>query len=524
MEYIPNFIARKHGREPIKYDLPEMEEYLKDTYGITVYQEQVMLLSQKLGGFSKGDADVLRKAMGKKQIATLNKMKLQFIEGAQAKGHPKDKLEKIWTDWEAFAQYAFNKSHSTCYAFIAYQTAYLKAHYPSEYMAAVLNNAGSIDKITFFMEECKKMGLVVLGPDINESQNGFAVNNKGEIRFGFSGMKGVGEAAIDNIIAERNKNGLFKDVFDLVKRVNLRSVGKRSLESLIYSGAFDEFKEMHRAQYFVQNTGEISSLEKILKFGSVFQSQVSSSSNTLFGEMQMPEIVPPKLPNCDLWPLIQKLDFEKEVTGMFISGHPLDNFKFELQHYGIIPLSEYNQVKVAINERPSSRQFRLAGLVVDAQHRLTKNGKKFGVLHLEDFSSKSEFTLWSEDYVKFQNYLSPGQILLIEGGFKERFNSGSFEFKIFKLHLLDTIKTSLTKQISLDVEPQNIDENFINFFDDNMKKYPGNTSLKFNIIDHSVQKKLPLSTLGTGFSVNDEMIEFLTAKSNYVGITVVTHQ
>ena len=235
--YIPNYIERKHGRQEIVYDLPEMEEFLKDTYGITVYQEQVMLLSQKLAGFSKGDADILRKAMGKKQRAVLDKMKEQFIEGAKKNNHPVSKLEKIWTDWEAFAQYAFNKSHSTCYALVAYQTAYLKAHYPSEYMAAVLNHAGAIDKITFFMEECKSMGLTVLGPDINESQKGFAVNKKGEIRFGFSGMKGVGEAAIENIIEEREKRGTFTSIFDMIKRVNQRTVNKKSLESLASPGA-----------------------------------------------------------------------------------------------------------------------------------------------------------------------------------------------------------------------------------------------------------------------------------------------
>ncbi|MEO8772536.1 MAG: DNA polymerase III subunit alpha, partial [Ferruginibacter sp.] len=359
MSYIPQFIARKHGREKVEYDLADMEEYLKETYGVTVYQEQVMLLSQKLAGFSKGDADVLRKAMGKKQIAVLNKMKVQFIDGATAKGHPKDKLEKIWKDWEAFAQYAFNKSHSTCYAFVAYQTAYIKAHYSSEYMAAVLNHAGSIDKITFFMEECKRMGLTVLGPDINESQSGFAVNKKGEIRFGFSGLKGVGEAAIDNIIEEKNKHGHFKDVYDLVKRVNLRSVNKKSLESLVYSGAFDCFKEIHRAQYFYQAPGDAVSLEKIIKFGAVFQAQSVNASNTLFGDLQMPDIVPPKISPCQPWQLVEELDFEKEVTGMYMSGHPLDNFKFELKHYNITPLNDFNDVKNAVGVVPTSKQFRL---------------------------------------------------------------------------------------------------------------------------------------------------------------------
>ncbi|MDB5249879.1 MAG: dnaE, partial [Segetibacter sp.] len=285
MAYIPDYVERKHGRQEITYDVPDMAEYLEETYGITVYQEQVMLLSQKLAGFSKGDADVLRKAMGKKQIAILNKMKTQFIEGATKKGHPADKLDKIWSDWEAFAQYAFNKSHSTCYAFVAYQTAYLKAHYPSEYMAAVLNHAGSIEKITFFMEECKRMGLMVLGPDINESNKGFAVNKRGEIRFGMMGLKGVGENAIECILEERKKRGPYSSIFDLVKRVNLRAASKKSLESLAYSGAFDCFKEFHRAQYFVNKETNITGLDIIIQFGHRFQAQAQSTSNSLFGDM-----------------------------------------------------------------------------------------------------------------------------------------------------------------------------------------------------------------------------------------------
>ncbi|MBS1731805.1 MAG: DNA polymerase III subunit alpha, partial [Bacteroidetes bacterium] len=446
MSYIPQFVARKHGREVVSYDLPDMEEYLEETYGITVYQEQVMLLSQKLAGFSKGDADVLRKAMGKKQKAVLDKMKVQFIEGASAKGHPKDKLEKIWTDWEAFAQYAFNKSHSTCYAFVAYQTAYLKAHYPGEYMAAVLNHAGSIEKITFFMEECKRMGIKVLGPDINESSNGFAVNQNGEIRFGFSGLKGVGEAAIENIVEERTKHGQYKDIYDLVKRVNLRSVNKKSMESLAYSGAFDCFKDVHRAQYFYQVPGDVMGIEKVLKFGAIYQSQSANASNTLFGDLQMPEIVPPKLPICQPWQLVEQLDFEKEVTGMYMSGHPLDNFKFELKHYNITSLEDFNEIKNATGITPTSRQLRVAGLVIDAQHRLTKTGKNFGVLHIEDFSGKSEFMLWSEDYVKYSNYLEKGMIVMIEGAFRQRFNSDNYEFKISRLHLLDTVKSTLTRE------------------------------------------------------------------------------
>jgi DNA polymerase III subunit alpha len=522
MSYIPDYIDRKHGKKQVEYDLPDMEEHLKETYGITVYQEQVMLLSQKLAGFSKGDADVLRKAMGKKQIAVLNKMKAQFIEGATAKGHAAEKLEKIWVDWEAFAQYAFNKSHSTCYAFVAYQTAYLKAHYPSEYMAAVLNHAGSIDKITFFMEECKRMGLTVLGPDINESQNGFAVNAKGEIRFGFSGLKGVGEKAIEDIIIERDKHGAFKTIFDLAKRCNQKSVNKKSMESLAYSGTFDCFKDFTRAQYFYQAPGDVSGLEKIIKFGNVFQQQSASTTNTLFGDMAMPEISTPKLSICEPWPLVQQLDYEKEVTGMYISGHPLDNYKFEMRHYNITPLADYVEFKNTVNSSLTpAKQFRVAGLVIDAAHRLTKTGKNFGILTIEDFSGKSEFMLWSEDYVKYQNYLEKGMIVLVEGGFKQRYNSPEYQFNLSKIHLLETVKISLTKQVVIDVQPQFINEDLINFIDTNVKNNPGKTSIKFNVKDLRNNYKVGMYSLEKGFTMNDEMALFLNDNKD-VDVSVVT--
>ena len=520
--YIPDYIDCKHGRKPVIFDLPDMEEHLKETYGITVYQEQVMLLSQKLAGFSKGDADVLRKAMGKKQLDVLNKMKEKFILGANAKGHPNDKLEKVWKDWEAFAQYAFNKSHSTCYAFVAYQTAYLKAHYPSEYMAATLNHAGSIDKITFFMEECKRMGLKVLGPDINESQNGFAVNQKGEIRFGFSGLKGVGENAIENIIEERTKHGHYKSIFDLVKRVNQRSANKKSLESLIYAGAFDCFKEYIRAQYFYQAPGDTQALEKIIKFGNVFQAQSSNSANTLFGDLQMPDVQPPKLLTCEPWPLSVQLDYEKEVTGMYMSGHPLDNFKFEMQHYNISSLADYNEYKAVVNTLSNpGKQFRVAGLVVDCQHRMTKTGKNFGILSIEDYSGKSEFMLWSEDYVKYSNYLDKGLIVLVEGGFKPRYNTDQYEFKLSKIHLLETVKPMLTKLVQIDVHPRMVSEEFVNFIETNIKSNPGRTMLKVVINDNRNNYKIGLSSIGNGFTMNDDMAVFLNENVD-VSVSVTT--
>lgn len=510
--YIPNYIDRKHGREAIQYDLPEMEEYLQETYGITVYQEQVMLLAQKLAGFSKGDADVLRKAMGKKQIAVLNKMKTQFIDGATKNLLPAEKLEKIWTDWEAFAQYAFNKSHSTCYAYVAYQTAYLKAHYPSEYMAAVLNNAGSIDKITFFMEECKRMGLKVLGPDINESLKGFAVNSKGEIRFGLGGLKGVGEAAVETIIEERKKGGSFSNIFDFIKRINQRTVNKKTLESLAFAGGFDCFTDFHRAQYFNVPEGEmISGLEKIIKYGQVMATQNATSTNTLFGDLPISmEIPPPRIQECEPWPLIKKLDQEKEVAGIFLSGHPLDNYKFEMRHYGITPIADFNEFKEAIKMHPNpGRPFRLVGLVADAQHRIAKSGNKYGFFIIEDYSGKTEFPLFSENYLRLTPILQPGSIVLINGYFKNRYNKEEFEFVVGAVSLAETMKRNMTKTITIEAHPQDITPEMLAFVENNMKSNQGEATLKFVLSEPKNKMKISLVTSGTGFLMNEEMIEFL---------------
>jgi DNA polymerase-3 subunit alpha len=511
LAYIPNFIDRKHGREPISYDLPEMEDILAETYGITVYQEQVMLLSQKLANFSKGDADILRKAMGKKQKAVLDKMKTQFITGATKNGHNAATLEKIWTDWEAFAQYAFNKSHSTCYAFVAYQTAYLKAHYPSEYMAAVLNHAGAIEKITFFMEECKRMGLPVLGPDINESQKGFAVNSKGEIRFGLGGLKGVGEAAIEAIVEERRK-GAYTSIFDLIKRVNQRAVNKKSLECLAYSGAFDCFADIHRAQYFFTPPGDTSTgMEKIVRFGNIYQSQAASTSNTLFGDLQMPEVTVPKLPDCPPWTLTELLDHEKDITGIFLSGHPLDHFRFEMKHYGINTIAEFNELKENVTGHPNPfRTLKIAGLVADAQHRTTRNGKQFGVFHIEDYSGKTEIALFGEDYVKFKDHFSLGNVLFVTGNFKTRWNSTTdFEFKLSGVMLLETVKRVLTRQVQIGLHPKLVNEALVTFVDNNVRANPGKSSIKFVLYEPRSNYKVSMYTLEKGFEMNDEMTAFL---------------
>lgn len=514
MAYIPQYVDRKHGREEVSYDVPEMEEYLKETYGITVYQEQVMLLAQKLASFSKGDADVLRKVMSKKDPKTLDKMKSKFIEGATANGHPKDKLEKIWTDWEAFAQYAFNKSHSTCYAYVAYQTAYLKSRYPAEYMAAVLNHANAIEKLTFNMEECKRMGIKVLGPDINESLKGFAVNEAGEIRFGLGGLKGVGDAAIENIIKERRQDGPYKDVFDFIRRVNQKAVNKRTLESLIYAGGFDRFPQLHRAQYFCIAEGETQTgLEKITKFGSIVQAQTINSTNTLFGDLPaVMDIKHPHIPNCAQWSLTEQLDKEKEVTGIYLSGHPLDHYKFEMQHYGITNIQDFNEVKESQLLAGAGKTYKLISLVSVANHRISRQGNKFGSFVLEDYSGKTEIVLFGDDYVRYNAYLQAGQAIFIIGAFKQRFNKAEFEFKVSSIALAENIKRQLTKQVQLEMDVRNIQKETIEFLEENIKKYPGKSGLRVIVSEPKAALKASLITMDSGIEMNNDLIHFLEDK------------
>ncbi|ASZ12447.1 DNA polymerase III subunit alpha [Chitinophaga pendula] len=521
LEYIPLFIRRKHGLEPVQYDLAEMEEYLNDTYGITVYQEQVMLLSQKLANFSKGDADVLRKAMGKKQKAVLDKMKKQFMDGCAVNGHDLKVCDKVWTDWEAFASYAFNKSHSTCYAFVAYQTAYLKAHYPAEYMAAVLNNASNIEKITFFMEEAKRMGIDVLPPDVNESFKGFAVNKQGQIRFGLAGLKGVGEAAIENLLEERQKDGLYKNIFDFIKRVNQRAVNKKSLEALVMSGAFDCFPELHRAQYFHKpDNDNTNGLDKIVKFGQ----QVSAGSPTaggLFGFDELPEVEPPKIPPCDLWPLIQKLNNEREVTGIYISGHPLDDYRFEQRFYNMNSVQELVEYQAEISTPGSTggksreRNFRLAVYVSGAQERISRNNRQFGIMSIEDYSGKFEFALWSEDFIRFGPYLKAGLCLYVNGGFKsKRFNDNEYEFKVNSIQLLQEVKKTHTKQVYLATRPKFITREFVDFLCDNFSRHPGNSQLSVQLKDLDDNLTVKLHTFNKHIEMNDELAHYLTKEPN----------
>jgi DNA-directed DNA polymerase III (polc) len=508
LEYIPNFIKRKNGEEAITYDLPEMEEYLSDTYGITVYQEQVMLLSQKLAGFSKGDADVLRKAMGKKQKAVLDKMKSQFVDGAKAKGHPEDKLNKVWTDWEAFAQYAFNKSHSTCYAFVAYQTAYLKAHYPSEFMAAVLNNQGNIDKIKFYMEECQRMGLAVLGPDVNESLKGFSVNKESVIRFGMNAIKGVGESAVEDIIMEREASGPYTTVFDFISRVNQRTVNKKSLESLVLAGAMDGFNDMHRAQYFyAPPTDPVSGMERLVRFGNQFQATSSMATNSLFGASTMPEVKPPVMPVCEPWTLSELLDREKEVIGIYLSAHPLDGFKFEMDNYHFTNISDIDASR--------GRTIRIAGFVTDAGHMTTKKGSKFGKMILNDYTGNQEIVFWENNYVQYGNFLVNGQKLMIEGVYAEhKYRPGVMEFQIARIMLLDEVRKKLTKKVHILVPLHKVDRQLVTFLKDNQKKHPGNTDFIIQVVDETARVSVKLKSHTQKLEVNDELTQFLMERDD----------
>ena len=506
MEYIPTYISRKNGREVVSYDVAEMEEYLKETYGVTVYQEQVMLLSQKLAGFTKGDADVLRKAMGKKDRATLDKMKSKFMDGAKAKNHPADKLEKIWTDWEAFAQYAFNKSHSTCYALVAFQTAYLKAHYPAEYMSAVLtHNLSNIDKITFFMEECRRMGIPVLSPDVNESDYKFSVNSKGQIRFGLGAVKGVGEAAVIAIVDERKANGPFKNVFDLVRRINLRSANKKTFESMAYAGGFDSFTNMHRANYFFPEKDGTTFLEKVIRYGASSQDTKTTSQNSLFGDSTETQIPEPTVPACEPWGSIEKLKFEKDVIGFYISGHPLDTYKIEMKNFCSHTVSDLKNNMDKLRNKDIS----IGGLIAEANHRVSKMGKPFGNFIIEDYHDSMEIPVFGEDYVRLKAFLNAGYFLYIKGRVQERFNQGSLEFKISGIQLLGELRDKMAKTITLTVPLSEVNDSFIDKMKSMLQASPGNCAVRFNVFDREENLNIEMPSKKTKVNLSNEFITVL---------------
>ena len=514
MEYIPSFIRRKHGEEPIEYDVPDNEEYLKETYGITVYQEQVMLLSQKLAGFTKGEADMLRKAMGKKIFSMLEELKPKFINQAKEKGHPEDKLEKIWKDWEKFAQYAFNKSHSTCYAWVAYQTAYLKAHYPAEYMASVLsNNMNDIKLVSFFMEECKRMGLTVLGPDVNESMSGFFVNNEGKIRFGLNAVKGTGSVAVEDIVSERTKNGNYKDFWDFTRRVNLRTVNKKTFESLALAGGFDSF-EYNRKQFFDDSNGQ-TLIETGIKYGGAYKNQQDSSQASLFGGSDSAELATPKVPNCEEWGAIEKLKREKEVVGIYISGHPLDQFKIELNNFCNASLADLRNL-----EKYEGKELIIGGIVTAAENRTTKNGKPFGTLDFEDYEGNYKFFLFGDDYINNKGFFSVGLHLMMRGRVqqKKRWNDDSpieLEYKIYNIELLSEVKDKLSKGIKLSFYLNSLTPQFVDDIENLVSEFKGNKELKISIIDE--ENNINVDALSRKYRVNPSQ-DFFDKLDKMIGL------
>ncbi len=511
MEYIPSFIKRKHGEEEIIYDLPDMAEYLEETYGITVYQEQVMLLSQKLAGFTKGQADKLRKAMGKKLLAQLEILKPMFMEGGTKNGHPEAVLEKIWKDWEAFASYAFNKSHSTCYAWVAYQTAYLKAHFPAEYMASVLsNNMQDIKKVTFFMEECKAMKLKVLGPDVNESNYKFTVNKDYAVRFGMGAIKGVGRNAVKTIVENRKKEGPYRSIFDMAKRIDLRAANKKAFENLALAGGFDGFKPTHRAQYFFEEPNGGVFLEKVIKYAQKYQQNKNSAQTSLFGEGSGVEIPEPQLPPCEEWSTMKKLKQEREVVGIYISGHPLDDFKSEMKHFCRGEVANFNQLDNHLNQELS-----VGGIITDVQHLTSKNGKGWGRFTLEDYNESYEFRIFGEDYLKFRHFLMPNNFVYLKAFIREGWvnketgqrGTPRIEFRAFKQ--LQDVMQEFAKKMTIQVDVNNFSQTQLEQLADIFASFKGDCVLNFVIYDINDKLKIHMPSRNHKVQICAELLESL---------------
>ena len=507
LEYIPSFIRRKNGDEEIQYDLPEMKHHLQQTYGITVYQEQVMLLSQELAGFSKGEADVLRKAMGKKIFSLLEKLKPKFINGGKKRGHDPDILEKIWKDWEAFASYAFNKSHSTCYAWIAYQTAYLKANYPAEYMAAVLsNNMNDIKQVSFFMEECRRMGVPVLGPDVNESFYKFTVNNNKAIRFGMGAIKGVGQGAVDSIVDGR-KDKPYVSLFDMTKRVDLRAANKKTFESLILAGGIDSFGDNHRAQYFQDKGDGVSFLEKALRFGANFQEHQNSSQVSLFGEDSEASLNEPEIPECEPWGTLHELKQEKEVVGIYLSGHPLDDFTYSFNHFCNARVGLFNDLNPLVN-----KELTFGGIVGEVEHRISKNGKGWAIFQLEDYEDTFSFRIFGEEYLKFRHQLVENNFVHVKAFVRpgwvnqETGKTGDprIQFNDFR-QLQDAIST-YAKKLTLKININQFEKEKLSLLTKTIKAHKGDHKLDIAFYDLNQQIKLVMHSRKKKVNISKELL------------------
>lgn len=506
MDYIPSFIARKNGKEEIKYDIPCMEKYLKDTYGITVYQEQVMLLSRQLANFTRGESDALRKAMGKKKKDIVDAMKPKFIEGGKKNGHDPKVLEKIWADWEKFASYAFNKSHATCYSWVAYQTAYLKAHYPAEFMAGNMSRClNDITKITKLMNECQAMGIACMGPDVNESRQKFSANKKGEVRFGLGAIKGMGDAAAQAIIDEREKNGQYKDIFDFVQRVNLSAVNSKALESLVLSGAFDGFK-IKRESFFARNPDGRTFLETLMRYGQVYQQEKNESRQSLFGAMEEVEIATPAIPQAESWSAIEKLNRERDLVGIYLSAHPLDEFEFILKNLCNTQCQELND-RI---ELPKKQEVVLGGIVTAVRSKYTKTGKPCGFVTIEDFDGSGELALFGEEWGKWRGMLIEGCTVMVKAQFVQRFrNSDMMEMRITDIQYLQTVKDTQIEKITISLEADKLDDTTVSDLITIIKDAPGTTQLFFQVRETSNSKPFVLRSRKEKIDISKELISFI---------------
>ena len=527
MDYIPDYVERKHGRSPIVYDHPMMEDYLNDTYGITVFQEQVMLQSRALGGFSRGQSDTLRKAMGKKNRKLMDKLKEQFIEGCiqneefvenckTQNAEPKKLINKIWGDWEAFAQYAFNKSHSVCYAYIAYQTGYLKAHYPAEFMAAVLSrNLSNIDRISIFMDECYHLGINVLGPDVNESLSKFTVNKKGEIRFGMSGVKNVGAGAVADIIKEREKYGPFIDIYDFAERINLQSVNKKNWEALAYSGGFDTLSGCNRSQFFITDKNELTFIENLIRYGNLIQNERNMAQQSLFGGIQEIAIQKPQPVAAEEWPSVIKLEHEKSLIGMYLTAHPLDDYKLEIDSFCT------RGVNLAMLEEDLSqfknREVTLAGMVTEAYEGMNKNGKMFSNMTIADYEGSYKIFFFGQDYINFGKYCKKGMFLMLRGKAQPRFRRQDngpemLEFKVSNIELLSEVRKNKVKTIKVDMPLYAITEQFLAELVHQCENNKGSANLEFNIIDPETKSTIHLFSRNIRVDPSNEFLDYLKSK------------
>ncbi len=513
MEYIPNYIARKHGREKIQYDLPEMEEYLSETYGITVYQEQVMLLSQRISDFTKGEADQLRKAMGKKDSKLLELLKPKFFDGGKKNKIEEKQLEKIWSDWQSFAAYAFNKSHSTCYSLIAYKTAYLKANYKAEYMASVLtHNQNNIDKISYFMNECKKQNIKVLGPNINKSENNFVVNESDQILFGLGAIKGTGESAVKYIIEERKKEGNYNNIFDFICRTSSRSVNKKTYEALALAGAFDCFEKEHRRQFIYSRENELSLIENSIIYSNKLQKEKETRQTSLFSGENGSYIKEPIIPEVEPFSELEKLKIEKDILGLYVSGHPLDKYSFEIEN-----ICNTNFKKIKNNEVIGKSVLFVAGIVTKVEHKISKNGKPYGNVVIEDFSDSYNFIFFSEDYVKFKNFFEEGWFLFLNGKMKNKWNNpDELEFKVDNISLLSKTREKHVKELHIKLDIENINKNLIDELNKNFDSAKGgNCHLKVTVLSRNNGKNISVDMISRDikFHLNDDIIKTLNSRS-----------